>query len=51
VSLRRAQLSMLLGGINWPRPARTQAPEMAMDAGLAEEHARPGPGGKRLAIG
>ena len=30
VSLSRAQLSMLLEGIDWRRPARTAAPEMAV---------------------
>lgn len=30
VSLSRAQLSMLLEGIDWRRPARTSAPEMAV---------------------
>src|SRR5579863_10151683 len=30
VSLSRAQLSMLLEGIDWRRPARTQAPEIAV---------------------
>ena len=30
VSLTRAQLSMLLEGIDWWRPARTAAPEMAV---------------------
>ena len=30
VSLTRAQLSMLLEGIDWRRPARTAAPQMAV---------------------
>jgi transposase len=30
VSLTRAQLSMLLEGIDWRRPARTWKPEMAV---------------------
>jgi transposase len=30
VSLTRAQLSMLLEGIDWRRPARTAAPELAV---------------------
>ena len=30
VSLSRAQLSMLLEGIDWRRPARTAAPQMAV---------------------
>jgi transposase len=30
VSLSRAQLSMLLEGIDWRRPARTAVPEMAV---------------------
>ena len=30
VSLTRAQLSMLLEGIDWRRPARTNAPQVAV---------------------
>jgi transposase len=30
VSLTRAQLSMLLEGIDWRRPVRTAAPQMAV---------------------
>ena len=30
ISLTRAQLSMLLEGIDWRRPARTAAPQMAV---------------------
>jgi transposase len=30
VSLSRAQLSMLLEGIDWRRPLRTAAPQMAV---------------------
>jgi transposase len=37
VSLTRAQLSMLLEGIDWRQPARTWKPEMAVSV---EEHKR-----------
>jgi transposase len=30
VSLTRAQLSMMLEGIDWRRPVRTSAPQMAV---------------------
>ena len=30
VSLSRAQLSMLLEGIDWRRPVRTQTPELSV---------------------